>query len=154
MGTPWTFGPRFIEERAPQALPQSTDEALFRITGGKVRIKSIVGEVTTAIQNQANNTKLKFNPLGTGSDIDLCGVLDIANDAVGTLYTIVGVLATAMKGTTNLWLSVPADNLPTEGLILGPGDIEIDCAASNTGAVKWTVEWEPIDGAANLVKVD
>jgi hypothetical protein len=153
MGLPWTARLRRIEERAAAALPQTTDVALFRITGGKVRIKSIIGEVTTVIQNQANNTKLKFNPSGTGSDVDLCAVLDIANDAVGTHYTIVGVVATAMKGTTNLFVTLPADTIPAEGIILGPGDIELDCAASNTGAVKWTVEWEPVDGAGHLTAV-
>ena len=139
--------------RATKALPQTADEALFRITGGAVRIKSIIGEVTTAIQNQANNTKLKFNPSGTGSDLDLCAVLDIANDAVGTLYSIVGVLATALK-STNLWAVVPADNIPAEGIILCPGDIELDCAASNTGSIKWTIEWEPLEPNSHLVIVN
>lgn len=150
--TPWTFSAPYREERAAQALPQTADEALFRITG-YVRIKSIIGIVTEAIQNQANNTKLKHNPSGTGSDVDLCAVLDIANDAVGQVYSIVGVLATALKSTT-LWLVAPADNIPSAGLILGPGDIELDCAASNTGQVKWIVEWEPVSGDGNLVVVN
>lgn len=153
MPTPFTRRLTQITERATAALPQTADGALFRITGGKVRIRSIVGEVTTAIQNQANNTKLKFNPSGTGSDVDLCAVLDIANDAVGTHYTITGTLATAMKGTTNLWLTVPADDVAAPGLVLGPGDIELDCAASNTGSVKWTVVWEPVDSAGVLTSV-
>lgn len=152
MPTPFTRRLTQIAERATAALPQTADVALFRITGGKVRIRSIVGEVTTAIQNQANNTKLKFNPSGTGSDIDLCAVLDIANDAVGTLYSITGTLATAMKSTT-LWLVAPADDIAGPGLILAPGDIELDCAASNTGSVKWTVVWEPVDSAGVLTSV-
>lgn len=152
MGTPWTFGGKFIEERAAANLPQTTDEALFRITGGKVRIKSIIGEVTEVIQTQANNTKLKHNPSGVGSDVDLCSVLSITADAVGTLYSITGTLATAMK-STSLHLVAPADDIAAPGLVLGPGDIELDCAASNTGKVKWTVEWEPVDGAGNLVAV-
>lgn len=153
MAVPFARRVKQIAERATAALPQTADGALFRIAGGKVRIKSIVGEVTTVIQNQANNTKLKFNPSGTGSDIDLCAVLDIANDAVGTHYTITGTLATAMKGTTNLFLTVPAEDLAPPGLVLGPGDIELDCAASNTGSVKWTVEYELVDSGATLVAV-
>jgi hypothetical protein len=78
MGTPWTRRVPQSVERQTDTLPQTADEALFRITGGKVRILEIVGEVTTAIQNQANNTKLKFNPAGTGADVDLCAVLNIA----------------------------------------------------------------------------
>lgn len=149
---PWTAGVPLIEERAAQALPQTADEALFRVTG-YVRILSIIGIVTTAIENQANNTKLKHNPSGVGSDVDLCAVLDIANDAVGTVYSIVGVLATAMK-STSLWLVAPADNIGSAGLIVGPGDIELDCAASNDGEVKWIVEWVPVSGDGNLVVVN
>lgn len=152
MSTPWTRrAPRTLE-RPTAALPQTTDGALFRITGGKIRVLSIIGEVTTVIQTQANATKLKHNPSGTGSDVDLCATLDITADAVGTLYSIVGVLATAMKSTT-LWAVVPADNIPMPGLILGPGDIELDCAASNTGSVKWTLVYEAVDAGANVAVV-
>lgn len=145
----WTRRIKTTVERAAATLPQSTDGALFTIASGKIRVLSIVGEVTTIIQNQANDTKLKFNPSGAGSDVDLCSVLDIANKAVGTLLSIVGVLATAMKATT-AWLVVPADNIPAPGLILGPGDIELDCAASNTGSIKWTLEYENVDAAATV----
>ena len=152
MGTPWTRRVPSILERSTAALPQSTDGALFRITGGKIRVLSIIGEVTTVIQTQANNTKLKHNPSGTGSDVDLCATLDITADAVGTLYSITGTLATAMKSTT-LWLVVPADNIAAPGLVLGPGDIELDCAASNTGSVKWTLNYELVDTGANVAVV-
>lgn len=149
---PWSRMMRNIEERATQALPESTDEALFRITG-YIRLIGIFGIVTTVIQNQANDTKLKHNPSGTGSDVDLCAVLNIANDAVGTVYSIVGVLATAMK-STSLWLVAPADSIPWPGMLLGPGDIELDCAATNTGSVKWIAEWTPVSGDGNLVVVN
>lgn len=150
MATPWTRRIKQITERATDTLPQTADEALFSITGGKVRILSIVGEVTTVIQTQANATKLKFNPDGTGSDVDLCATLDITGDAVGTLYSITGTVATAMKSTT-LWAVLPADDIAAPGLVLAAGDIELDCAASNTGSVKWTVQWEPVDSGAVLV---
>lgn len=150
--TPWTRRTPQICERATDTLPQTTDEALFRITGGKIRVLGIYGEVTTVIQTQANATKLKHNPSGTGSDVDLCATLDITADAVGTVYTIVGVLATAMKSTT-LWLAVPADSIPYPGLVLGPGDIELDCAASNSGSVKWTLVYELVDSGANVAAV-
>lgn len=148
--TPWTLRTKQITERPTALPPQSADGALFRITGGKVRILSIIGEVTAAIPAVANATKLKFNPAGTGSDVDLCDTLDITGDAVGTLYSIVGVVATALKSTT-LWAVLPADGLPAQGLVLSPGDIELDCAGSSvTGSIRWTVEWERVD-AGGLV---
>lgn len=149
MGVPFTRSIRKILERPTAALPQTADEALFTITGGKIRVLGIYGEVTTVIQTQANNTKLKHNPSGVGSDVDLCAVLDISADAVRTVYSIVGVLATAMKSTT-LGVVAPADNIPYPGIVLDPGDIELDCAAGNTGSVKWTLEYEVVDPGANV----
>lgn len=147
MPAPWTRRVPNIAERATAALPQTAAGALFRITGGKIRVTSIIGEVTTVIETKANATKLSHNPSGVGATVDLCGTLDITADAVGTLYSIVGVLATAMKSTT-LWLVIPSDNIPAPGLILGPGDIELNCAASNTGSVKWTLTYELVDVGA------
>lgn len=153
MPTPFTRRLTQITERATAAPPQTADGALFRITGGKIRLKGIYGEVTTAIGAVANATKLKHNPSGTGSDVDLCGTLDITGDAVGQVYSITGTLATALKSTT-LWLVAPADDIPAQGLVLGPGDIELDCAGSSgTGSIKWTAIWEPVDSAGVLTAV-
>ena len=149
MGVPWTRRAKQITERPTGVLPQTADVALFRITGGKIRVFGIYGEVTTVVQNQANNTKLKHNPSGTGGDVDLCAVLNIAADAVGTVYSIVGVVGTALKSAT-LWMVLPADDIAAPGLVLAPGDIELDCAASNSGSVKWTLNWEPVDEGANV----
>ena len=139
-----------ITERAAASLPQTAAGNLFTITGGKIILLGLVGQVTTVIQTQANNTKIKFTSTTPGSTTDLCAVLDITAKAVGSLFSIVGVLATAMKVTTNN-LIVPADNIPWPGLVLGPGTILLDCAASNTGAVKWTALWQPLDLRGYLV---
>lgn len=147
--TPWTRGIHKVTERAAALPPQTADGSLFTITG-YIRVIGIYGIVTTAIGAVANATKLKHNPSGVGADVDLCATLDINADAVGQVYTIVGVLATAMKSTT-LWLAVPADSIPAPGLVLGPGILEIDCAGSSgTGAIKWILVWEPVslDGNA------
>lgn len=149
MGVPFTRSVRKIVERATAALPQTADGALFTITGGKIRVVGIYGEVTTVIQTQANATKLKHNPSGVGSDVDLCATLDITGDAVRTIYSITGTLATAMKSTT-LGVVVPADNIAYPGIVLDEGDIELDCAASNTGSVAWTLEYEVVDAGATV----
>lgn len=142
--TPFTGRVRHITTRDTANLPQTTAGTLFNIVGGKVRILSIVGEVTTVIQTQANNTKLKFTSTTPAATTDLCAVLDITAKAAGSLFSIVGVLATAMKVTTAN-LVVPADNITAPGLVLGPGAIKLDCAASNTGKVKWVVEYEVLE---------
>jgi hypothetical protein len=134
--------------RATDTLPQTADEALFTVAGGRVAITSIVGEVTTVIQTQANATKLKFNPDATGADSDLCGTLDITADAVGTLYSITGTPATAMQDSL---LFLPPNKGLAGPLVLSEGALEIDCAASNTGSVAWTVTYVPLDDGASVV---
>lgn len=132
-------------DRATENLPQTTDTSLFTITGGQVLITSLVGEVTTVIQTQANNTKVKFNPTATGADQDLCAVLDISADAVGTLYTISGTVADALRDDLLIGLN---SVFGAGGLILSEGEIELDCAASNTGQVKWYLTYIPLDDGA------
>lgn len=132
-----------IVERATAALPQTTDEALFTISGGRILLLGLVGEVTTVIQTQANNTKLKSNPTATGADQDLCAVLDITADAVGELYTISGTVGDALR--SDLLVGNP---ILTNALILSEGDIELDCAASNTGSVSWSIIYVPWDDGA------
>lgn len=131
-------------DRATATLPQTAAAAIFNVVGGRVCITEIIGEVTTAIQNQANNTKLTANP-DNGTSVDMCAVLSIANDEVGTLYGITGTVGDAMIG-------VNAGCVPEQakGIIVNTGTIDIDCAASNTGSVKWTVLYYPIDDGAYI----
>ena len=131
-------------ERAAAALPQTAAGALFTVTG-KVIITDIIGEVTTVIQTQANNTKLVANPT-VGADVDLCAVLDISADAVGSHYNITGTLANAMVNVAG-----GAGVAQAGRVIVKAGTIDLNCAASNTGAIKWTVHWIPIEKDADVV---
>lgn len=137
------FGARV--DRATATLPQTTQSALFTVAGGRVVITGIVGEVTTVIQNQANNTKIVSNPT-TGTDVDLCAVLSTANKEVGTLFGITGTFATAMVGANagaGVMCSIP--------VVVPPGTIDLSCAASNTGSVKWSIYYLPLDDGATVV---
>lgn len=130
--------------RATAALPQTTAEALFTVTG-RVKLIGILGVVTTVIQTQANNTKLVANPT-VGADVDLCAVNNISADAVGTVYSITGTLADAMVATTS-----GAGVFQAAPLFIEAGTIDLDCAASNTGSVKWTAIYEPLEPGAKVV---
>jgi hypothetical protein len=134
-----------LVSKTTAALPQTTDGALFTVSGGRVLLLGLVGEVTTVIQTQANNTKVKFNPTATGADQDLCAVLDISADPVGELYTISGTVGDAMR--SDLLVGNP---LLANALVLSEGSIELDCAASNTGSVAWDVIYVPLDNGASV----
>ena len=132
--------------KATATLPAGTAGALFTVAGGRVLVTSIVGEVTTVIQTQANNTKLTANPT-TGSSVDMCAVLDITADEVGCLYGITGTPADALVGT-DAGLTIGMGN---KGIVVNAGTIDLDCAATNSGSVKWTLHYVPIDSGATVV---
>lgn len=130
--------------RATATLPQTTHHALFTVANGQVAITAIIGEVTTIIQNQANNTQLVSYPT-VGSTADLCADLNIAADEVGCLYGITGLASDALVGT-----SAGATVLPRNPIVVPEGGIHLDCAASNTGSVKWDIFFIPIDANATV----
>lgn len=132
-------------ERAAANLPQTTQSALFTVAGGRVMITGLIGEVTTVIQAQANATKVVSNPT-TGTDVDLCATLDINGKEAGTLFGITGIFANAMVGA-NAGAGIIGERKP----VVPIGTIDLNCAASNTGAVKWTLFYLPIDDGATVV---
>lgn len=134
-------------QRATAALPQTAAGALFTVTGGKVLVTSLVGEVTTVIQTQADATKLTFDPVDAGATQDLSATVDITADAVGTLYSLTGTPATAMQDALNF---LPSNKVLAQPLVLKPGSILLDCAASNTGSVKWDLTYVPLDNGASV----
>jgi hypothetical protein len=131
-------------DRATAALPAGTAEALFTVAGGKVLITGIVGEVTTVIQTQANDTKLTANPT-VGTSVDLCAVLDITADEVGCMYGVTGTPANAMVGTNAGFAPWPA-----AAMVVNAGTIDLDCAATNTGSIAWSIWYVPLEDGAYI----
>ena len=130
--------------RATKNLPQTATEALFTVSGRIIEMH-IVGEVTTVIQTQGNNTKLTLT--GTvGAAVDMCAVNDITSDAIGTLYHITGTLANALVATTSSCGVAQA-----APLLCAAGPIDLITAASNSGQVKWTIRYVPLDVGALVV---
>lgn len=137
----------FKVDRATAALPQTAAGSLFAVIGGRIALTSIVGEVTTVIQTQANNAKLQSVPT-VGTTVDLCTVLDITAKEVGALFGITGLFSDALVGGT-----AGSTVLPRNPVIVPVGNIKLNCAASNTGAVKWSITYIPLDDAATVAAV-
>jgi hypothetical protein len=133
-------------KRDTGTLAQTGTKPLFVVTG-KVLLTYLLGEVTTVIQAQADATKLtKTNLAGTTTDI--CATNDITGDVVGSFYTITGTPANAMvNSTTN-----PAALIATP-VVVDAGTINMNCAASNTGSVKWTILYIPLEPGATVQPV-
>lgn len=136
--------------RAASTLPATAQTPYFRVSG-KIRLLSLIGEVTDTIQTQACDLDIWANPT-VGDDVALCGVNNISADAIGTMYTPCGVFATALTATTSGAAAV-ASQIPPPGILIAAGTIDIKTAATNTGSVKWELEYIPIDDGATVVAI-
>jgi hypothetical protein len=133
-------------ERAAANLPQGVAAPIFTVSGGDCAITTILGEVaTTAIHAGANNMKLISNPT-VGADVDLCAVVDIDGDAIGTMYNITGTLADAMIATTS-----GAAKGQVDLVTVAPGTIDLSCSGSQTGKIKWIIFYVPLASGAKIV---
>src|SRR3990167_10010560 len=135
-----------VEKAAGPGVPPG-EASLYTITSGRVLLTQIVGEVTVVIQTQATNLKVVYDPAdppSAGADTDLCAVLDITADAVGTLYGITGTVADALiEGIGR----VLAQHTPH---ILSEGAIHQNSSAASSGGIKWTCWYFPLDDGARI----
>lgn len=115
---------------------------LFNVVGN-VKIVEIFGRVTTVMDATATTVKLAFDATVTAAVTDLCGTVTVTSDVLGTLYSIVGVAATAATESAGVYI-LPAAKLPAEGIILPAGKIQMVGSAINTGVIEWTVVYFPV----------
>lgn len=133
-------------DRATSALPATGDLTLFTVAGGRIVITSLVGQVTTVIQAQANAIKIKSVPT-TGTAKDISGTLDINAFEVGALVSLDGTaLSTALSGTN---AGAALVTRPT-GIIVPIGALKLNTAATNTGAMKWSLTYFAYDDGASV----
>lgn len=118
---------------------------LFTVAGGKVMITSIVGEVTTVIQTQANAVKLVATPT-VGSVNNLSGTVESSAAAVGSLLSATGLAGDNLVLSTGGGVS----NLRNP-ITVAIGTIGLNTAATNTGAIKWTLTYVALDDGATVV---
>jgi len=134
-------------DRAAANLPQSTTETIFEVNGGYVEVIAIIGQIGTVIQAQANATKLQFDAGGGGQD--LCATLDINADAADSLYTFTGTTSDPMVNSATGILSKQEPWI-LFGDTAGATEIILNCAASNTGTIRWKIYYRPIDAGATI----
>lgn len=151
---------RYIQEvsnvqiltRAAATTPQAGVDALFTITAGNIELVAIVGEVTVVLETNANNTKLTYNPTATGSSSDICAVLDTTALTVGIMLTLTGTFADAMgKSAQNFVSKTAAPATMATAITMGPGTIDLDCVASRTGEIQWTIAYRKLEAASVVV---
>jgi hypothetical protein len=133
--------------RATATLPASTLGNIFTVSNGRILVVSLVGEVTTAIQNQACNLSIGTAPtVGTGSATVLATATSIIAAPIGTHFVPAPGSALSLDLATQAGVSMLA-----APFIVNPGSITITTSATNTGSVKWDLAWIPLDNSASVV---
>ena len=130
-------------EKSAVAIAAISSKSLFNVVGGRVIVKTLLGEVTTIFEAKANACKFDHTPTG-GAAVDLSAAVECNADAVGTMYGITGLPVTAMSVTIGTAVAQTYD------IILKPGVIGFNTAASSTGAIKATVVYVPLDDGAYI----
>ena len=139
-----------------QQLGQTTERAtavvtaatvpLFTVSGGRIKVTQIIGEVTVAIQALATNVRLSHNPT-VGTTRNICVNLNIASYALGDLLGIDGINTSAMLPPA----SSGVIEAQTMGVIVQEGTIDLISTAAPTGSIRWTLKWVPIDTGAAVI---
>lgn len=145
---------QWIQVSRPAAnLPQTESDQLFRVKGGRVLIHLLVGEVTTVIdgtdpQASVHASRLSDASVLVGTADEVASTLDIKTDEVGTIYVIEG--DTSAIASTGVAAQQVA---PTAPWIMPQGQIYLTTAASETGAIKWDLWYQPLDAGAYVEAV-
>ncbi len=121
-------------------------KSLFNIINAPVMLTSMVGEVTTALQSGANNTKLTATPT-TGTAVDLASNLDTVSDEKGCLFGI-SAYGSAMVGT-----NAGATVITAKPIVLQIGTVGITTASDKSGSIKWSVTYMPLEDGGEMTVV-
>jgi hypothetical protein len=133
--------------RATATLPASGTGNIFTVSGGRIVVVGLIGEVTTAVQNQACTLAIGSAPtVGTGSTTALGTASSIIAAPIGTHFGANPGSATVVDLSTQAGVLLNA-----AGFVLDAGNITITTSATNTGSVKWDLLYVPFDIGASVV---
>ncbi len=132
--------------RATSNLPATAALNIFTVSGGRILVVSLVGEVTTVIQAQACTVKVTSTPTA-GSAVDLSAVsASISGLEVGGKLTLPAAAATALvTGNAGGVIGRQAN------WVIPAGSLSYTTSATNTGQIKWDLTYVPLDAGAQVV---
>jgi hypothetical protein len=131
-------------EKAATTVPQNAATDIFTVSGGRVIITNLVGEVTTVIGGTTPALTLVHQST-VGGDITFGTSLTITADEVGTLYAVDGVGNAIETGSSGV---VESSAKP---IVMAEGDIAMNVSAADaTGAIAWTLTYIPLDDGASV----
>lgn len=125
------------------ALPATTTGTIFTVTG-VCELVAIIGVVTTVIQTQACNCKI--STVSNSATTDICADLDITGKLAQSRMSITGTFANAMINTAK---GVPVARQATS-VIVQEGTIILTTSATNTGNIRWTALYRPLQNGSRI----
>lgn len=133
----------------PTAL--QSPQTLFTITGGRILLVHLLGEVTTVIGGNAQTLKVSSLSSAAGSaSLDLCTVSgSIATHPVGTHYALPNAVGSALADDHATLSGMEVAAGPR--IILPAGVITLTSSATNTGSIKWDIIYIPLDTGSLVV---
>ena len=141
---------QYIHVQTPaRVLPATTTDQIFRVKGGRVLVKVLLGEVTTICSGTATTLKVTSKKLdaasaAVGTAVDVASATAVTSKEVGSLLTVEG-------DGTGLIVNDAGAGLPGTGAgywIAPQGEIYLTTSATNTGATKWDLWYLPLDEGA------
>jgi len=133
-------------DRATATIPQTATQSIFTVTGGRIVLTGLLGEVTTVIGGTATTLTVVSTP-ASGTAVTLATATAITSKEVGSQATLPltsgsGLVVNNAGGGGQL----PGDS----PYIVNVGSIQITTSASTTGAMKWTLFYMPLDDNASV----
>jgi hypothetical protein len=126
---------------------------IFVVTGGRILLRGLVAQITTAVQATATTVKFTSAP-ATGTATDLSGsTTDLTGAEIGSLYG----LASAGPGTSNQVQHVKSGYLvlpSTQLAVVPPGTVSVTYGGTAaTGAAKYDILYSALDAGARVTPV-
>jgi hypothetical protein len=135
--------------RATAALPAGVAGSIFTVSGGRILLIALVGEVTTVLGATVMTLSLGVTPTVGSAAASVLGTTSaaMANSPVGTHIianpggAVVTDVANQAGGTVlrSSWFLVPV------------GAVTVTPSATETGSVKWDLTYVPLDVGAQVV---
>lgn len=130
--------------RTAAALPSTALGSIFTITGGRILIKALVGQVATLLSG-TNSTTVgitpAYNTTSAPAILSSAGVIPVAAGSPFCSKLDAGALIVTVNGSL----------LPAAPYMTVPGAITITTASTVTGTVEWDLVYVPLDIGAQVV---
>jgi hypothetical protein len=133
-------------DRAAALQPATGQAAIFTVSGGKILVTSLIGEVVVATPATTNTLKVTGNPT-SGTDVDWTTATSTASKEVGAIISLPvtagGALVVANAGGGNAAFAA--------GFVGQVGTIDlVTTGTAATGTIKWTLTYVPLDAGATV----